>query len=1081
VLLLCFAMTGVASAEVDGQAVGGFATNGNVLAVQEIGDRVFLGGGFTRAGPMTGPASLIDEATGAPVPGLPRVNGLVLDAEPDGAGGWYLAGRFDRVGRDERTNLAHVLANGTVDPAFVPISSRLDNQDVRTVALVGSRLLVGGDFTYIGGADRTGLAELDATGHATGWNPRIEGAVYALVPAGDRLYVAGGFQTIAGQPRDGLAALATADLAVTAWAPPIQDGLIFGVVPAGDRVYAAGTFHAAGEQRGFAAFAADDASLLPWHPAIGALGTSVAEYGDVAFLGGQFPAAQNLPGDDRLDGLVAVDRDTGVELWRPDLVQGPFDSLAGGQAMVHSLLIRNGHLLVAGRFKRVGTASRGNLARFDAATRTLEPWTSDSNGEVHMLAPAPGGRLIAGGTFSAIGMRERHALAAFDRDDFSLLPWDAQLTGDGAGTGSGEPGVLSLDTADGLLYAAGLFDKAAGVKRASLAALDPVSAAPEAWAPTAEFPVSGAARLRVAGDRVYVMNVDVLNGQPGGFLRAVSRSTGATLAWNPQPNLGVSAVEVVGDITYLGGNFSAVGGQTRYGAAAVRTSDGTVLPWNPDVRDADGDISGADVIAIHADGDRIHIAGRFASVGGQSHNGLAVVDRATAAPLPFGLDARYNGVITALAGVGSITSLDGLLYIGGSFTQLGTAAERWSGSAAFSPVTGQLASWEREEACSVSGPLVRAGASSLYAVSRPACSIYGVPFGDHVQVHRDTGVTPAARTAPQLAGPVQGQWLRCSRGTYTGNGPLRVTWQWLRDGAVISGTGFSGPDTHEIVDDDRAHALRCRTTATDGTVTIVQDSAPVDVPLAKPFTFQFGTLTVDSSGPAPVAVCGSGGWQGGAVQVEYDWLRDGIAVATGPRFTLVNPTPTTITCRVTAHNAAGSTSLIVGSLNYGGTASSGSSGGTQGTGGTLGPGSGPPLPPPDPGLQIIAVAPALSWAALLKKGARVDVRVNRGAALTVSLQLDPSTSRRAGLAAHGVTRWTRIARATGRLGSAGTTVIRLKPSRKATAALRRLRNHHRLGNTRLRAAITIRPTDGTQTGRRVIGVPAGRASRDVKA
>jgi len=86
---------------------------------------LFLGGRFTRIGPVTGGGVLLDGATGARDPRFPRVGGIVFAVLSDDAGGYYIGGRFRSVGGVGRGNLAHILPDGSVDPAFAP---RLDRE-----------------------------------------------------------------------------------------------------------------------------------------------------------------------------------------------------------------------------------------------------------------------------------------------------------------------------------------------------------------------------------------------------------------------------------------------------------------------------------------------------------------------------------------------------------------------------------------------------------------------------------------------------------------------------------------------------------------------------------------------------------------------------------------------------------------------------------------------------------------------------------------------------------------------------------------------------------------------------------------
>src|SRR2546423_14771364 len=69
------------------------------------------------------------------------------------------------------------------------------------------RLDVGGDFTSIGGKARNSIAALDAsTGLATDWNPNPtapfgDAIVMALAVSGSNVYLGGNFTAVGGQPR----------------------------------------------------------------------------------------------------------------------------------------------------------------------------------------------------------------------------------------------------------------------------------------------------------------------------------------------------------------------------------------------------------------------------------------------------------------------------------------------------------------------------------------------------------------------------------------------------------------------------------------------------------------------------------------------------------------------------------------------------------------------------------------------------------------------------------------------------------------------------------------------------------------
>ena len=68
-------------------------------------------------------------------------------------------------------------------------------------------------------ARRNNIAALNATtGSATDWNPNAAGTVRALAVNGTTVYAGGEFTNIGGQPRNGIAAINAAGSA-TAWNP----------------------------------------------------------------------------------------------------------------------------------------------------------------------------------------------------------------------------------------------------------------------------------------------------------------------------------------------------------------------------------------------------------------------------------------------------------------------------------------------------------------------------------------------------------------------------------------------------------------------------------------------------------------------------------------------------------------------------------------------------------------------------------------------------------------------------------------------------------------------------------------------
>src|SRR3954470_5238416 len=167
-----------------------YTTDGLVSSLARAGNTLYLGGSFTRLGERTGPGVAIDAGTGQADGSMPAVSGgtgNVYAVVSDGSGGWYIGGYFTHVGGVARSNIAHIRADKTVDPAFAP---NPDDQ-IRALAVEGSTVYAGGLFTSIGGQQRNNLAALDATtGAATAWAPQ-SGAVFTLAATSSRVVVNG--------------------------------------------------------------------------------------------------------------------------------------------------------------------------------------------------------------------------------------------------------------------------------------------------------------------------------------------------------------------------------------------------------------------------------------------------------------------------------------------------------------------------------------------------------------------------------------------------------------------------------------------------------------------------------------------------------------------------------------------------------------------------------------------------------------------------------------------------------------------------------------------------------------------------
>lgn len=254
-----------------GQVDNLWITNGTVNKTLKVGSTLYVGGSFTHVGPCTGSGVPVSRATGMPAAHFPRIDGRVFEAISDGAGGWFIGGDFTQVGVSPRTNLAHILADGTVS-SWNPSATGVSFAAVNALVLDGSTLFVGGRFSSIGGQPRQNLAALDtATGLATSWSADVLGTTSAYVSEillnGPTLYAGGSFSSVGGQPRSGLAAVAAATGAVLSFNPG-SDHTVHALAWDGAVLYAGGIFSNIGGQSRRCLAALDPVSGLAtsWDP-----------------------------------------------------------------------------------------------------------------------------------------------------------------------------------------------------------------------------------------------------------------------------------------------------------------------------------------------------------------------------------------------------------------------------------------------------------------------------------------------------------------------------------------------------------------------------------------------------------------------------------------------------------------------------------------------------------------------------------------------------------------------------------------------------------------------------------------------
>jgi len=684
-----------------------WVTNGTVHAIVATTDTVYLGGEFTYVGPITGNGVPIDRASGQPVATFPQVqvNGEVLignvqSSVSDGAGGWYIGGDFTQVGGVARKHIAHILADGTVDPAWDPdVRGHSGTETVSAIAVSGSTVYAGGQFETIDGQSRNNIAALDAsTGLLTDWNPDANRSVETLSVSGSTVYAGGYFSNIGGQNRNRIAALDAITGNATTWDPNATGNFnrVSALVVSGSTVYAGGRFTNIGGQarNNIAALDAATGNATAWDPNSSFTVRAIAVSGSTVYAGGRFTSI----GGQTRNRIAALDAATGLATaWDPNATTALFL----GSSDVNALAVSGSTVYAGGKFTRIGGQTRNRIAALDAATGNATAWDPNANSWVFSLAVSES-TVYVGGFFNSIGGQTRNGIAAMDAATGNASAWNPNASGGFPNSivfalavsgstvyaggkftsigGQNRNRIAALDAATGnatdwnpnpngisvsaltvsgsTVYAGGDFTNIGGQERNGIAALDPSTGLATAWDPKANnFPPSSVGALAVSGSTVYAGGFFTsIGGQDRNRIAALDATTGVATAWNPNPNGGVGTLVVSGSTVYVGGSFTNIGGQDRNRIAALNVATGNATAWNPDANFS--------VRALTVSGSTVYAGGEFSTIGGVRRGEIAALDATTGAARAWNPDVCC-GSVEAIAVSGST------LYAGGNFTIIG--------------------------------------------------------------------------------------------------------------------------------------------------------------------------------------------------------------------------------------------------------------------------------------------------------------------------------------------------------------------------------------------------------------------------
>jgi len=659
------------------------APNGPVLTSASFGSHT--GGSVGHGIGMDATTALLDNR-------FPKVTkggggGDVLVIIGDTLGGWVIGGDFDNVGGVALTNLAHIQADFTVNSGWRPNPDNVVRALSFHTGAAGLRLLVGGDFTQIHGTvSRSYFAELNTASVSkpvTDLDLALNGPVRAIVANAGTAYIGGDFTTVQGTgPRDSNGdGQMDVDIGGTVYVDMDGNGTferellvvadsVFDIDVDGDGdididVTGDGnidvdidvdfqgldtppdvTYPGIGERQRIAALDLSQTSnamvVTDWNPNVG--GSVIAPAipsikvmalspdRGILYIGGTFTEITVGTVTKNRASIAALNIDTELGIvtpWNPGPTIPAVTPSINAMSLEESALdddsgLDIGLLYVGGLFDRIGDQVRQNFAALDVtlAVNNANPWNIEFNGgEVDAIARTDEAIFI-GGSFTSVKSgntvyNSLQNLASMDRNGGALLTsWKPVLNGP----------VSALAVEGNTLYVGGRFST-----------------------------IDDGSRFYIGG------NFTDVGGALRDYLAAFDSSSGALIS---SFDVGLDGLvntillSYDGSILYVGGSFSAIGGQLRNNLAALNTATGIALAWNPNVNGPVHDLK------FSPSGELIYVAGAFTQIGGETRNNIGAVNVESGDETAW--DPSADGTIYSMELSGDT------VYIGGDFLRLNT-------------------------------------------------------------------------------------------------------------------------------------------------------------------------------------------------------------------------------------------------------------------------------------------------------------------------------------------------------------------------------------------------------------------------
>ena len=651
--------------------------NGTVRALAVSGDNVYVGGDFSsvagttrnRLAAVNTAGSLLawDPGTGGP-PGNREVYALAVSGD-----NIYVGGAFASVASTTRSTLAAVNTAGSL-LSWNPSPSGSGLFAVKTIAVSGTNIYIGGTFTTVGSVPRSYAALINSSGSLLDWDPSLSGAVSSISPNLPNIYVGGDF-TSAGSQGSGFIIFDQGSYLRSTSGRVVTNGIVWASTPDGlGGAYIGGTFTTVnGQTRNRLAHVNSSGQVTSWNPSADNTVRALLLHNSVVYIGGVFTS---VAGTVR-NRLAAVNTASSLATWNPS-----------ASSDVYALARISENIYIGGAFGLIASTTRNRLASVNTSGSLLA-WNPSASSAITALTPV-GDNIYIGGNFFNIVATARNYLAAVNTAG-SLLAWNP----------SANNFVHAVHVLGDNIYIGGAFSAVSSQNRARVASVT-TGGSLLSWDPSANSNVNAIGSF---GTNIYLAgNFSTISNDTTPLI-AITDVSGS-LVWKstgPQDELlstsGAGyAISVVSGFAYFGGDFSTIFAKSA--SKIVRSnSSGYVQSFSANVQ--------SNVNSAVSFGSNVYIGGLPGSIAitqaSHARNRLAAFSASTGSLTNWNPNA--NGSVQSMAIIGDN------VYVGGNFTSVSSTTRNYLSSV---NTSGSLQSWNP----SASGQVlqIRASDENIYAV-----------------------------------------------------------------------------------------------------------------------------------------------------------------------------------------------------------------------------------------------------------------------------------------------------------------------------------------------------------------------------